>query len=212
MMYMKKWWMLIYLYIFETITQLQSKNRCICRFDNFLELWSLFLSKGMRQPDRCEIITHGELTVINKSLDFCSRWSQQLLRPYLWVLLIYSFIGYLAAYTFSRLKFPDFYRECAVFLVFFQSSGSDVTVVAFLIFPARTSNFNVDSLKGQAVTKQLRWKHCSLVWWFIVSYVVLTYKFFRLLNIFSRLEMDMINTAINALTCHRNTTQARPNP
>ncbi|XP_027053151.1 glycogen [starch] synthase-like isoform X2 [Pocillopora damicornis] len=36
-----------------------------------------------------------------------------------------------------------------------KSSGSDVTVVAFLIFPARTSNFNVDSLKGQAVTKQL---------------------------------------------------------
>ena len=107
---------------------------------------------------------------------------------------------------------PIFYCECAVFLVFFQSSGSDVTVVAFLIFPARTSNFNVDSLKGQAVTKQLRWKHCSLVWWFIVSYVVLTYKFFRLLNIFSRLEMDMINTAINALTCYRNTTQARPNP
>lgn len=108
MMYMKKWWMLIYLYIFETITQLQSKNRCICRFDNFLELWSLFLSKGMRQLDRCEIITHSDLTVINKSLDFCSRWSQQLLRPYLWVLLIYSFSGYLAAYTFSRLKFSDF--------------------------------------------------------------------------------------------------------
>ncbi|KAJ7360058.1 Glycogen [starch] synthase, liver [Desmophyllum pertusum] len=37
-----------------------------------------------------------------------------------------------------------------------KASGTDVTVVAFLIFPAKTSNFNVDSLKGQAVTKQLR--------------------------------------------------------
>ncbi|XP_062512847.1 glycogen [starch] synthase, muscle-like isoform X2 [Corticium candelabrum] len=35
-------------------------------------------------------------------------------------------------------------------------SGSETTVIAFLIFPATTSNFNVDSLKGQAVTKQLR--------------------------------------------------------
>lgn len=31
-----------------------------------------------------------------------------------------------------------------------------MTVVAFLIFPAKTNNFNVESLKGQAVTKQLR--------------------------------------------------------
>ena len=37
-----------------------------------------------------------------------------------------------------------------------QSSGSDVTVVAFLIFPTRTSNFNVESLRGQAIAKQLR--------------------------------------------------------
>eukprot|EP00118_Oscarella_pearsei_P019760 m.211752 g.211752 ORF g.211752 m.211752 type:complete len:676 (+) comp39760_c1_seq95:1745-3772(+) len=32
---------------------------------------------------------------------------------------------------------------------------SDMTVIAFLIFPAKTNSFNVDSLKGQAVTKQL---------------------------------------------------------
>lgn len=31
-----------------------------------------------------------------------------------------------------------------------------MTVVAFLIFPARTNNFNVDSLRGQAICKQLR--------------------------------------------------------
>lgn len=31
-----------------------------------------------------------------------------------------------------------------------------MTVVAFLIFPTRTNNFNVESLKGQAIAKQLR--------------------------------------------------------
>lgn len=34
--------------------------------------------------------------------------------------------------------------------------NSDITVVAFLIFPAPTNSFNVASLKGQAITKQLR--------------------------------------------------------
>jgi len=38
----------------------------------------------------------------------------------------------------------------------FQSANSDMTVVAFLIFPARTDNFNVESLRGHAVTKSLR--------------------------------------------------------
>ncbi|XP_023653653.2 glycogen [starch] synthase, muscle-like [Paramormyrops kingsleyae] len=33
--------------------------------------------------------------------------------------------------------------------------NSDVTVIAFFIMPARTNNFNVESLKGQAVRKQL---------------------------------------------------------
>ena len=31
-----------------------------------------------------------------------------------------------------------------------------MTVVAFLIFPAKTNNFNVESLRGQAIAKQLR--------------------------------------------------------
>lgn len=35
-------------------------------------------------------------------------------------------------------------------------SGSDKTVVAFLIFPAKTNNFNVETLRGQAVVKSLR--------------------------------------------------------
>ena len=34
--------------------------------------------------------------------------------------------------------------------------NSPVTVVAFIIMPAQTQNYNIESLKGQAVTKQLR--------------------------------------------------------
>lgn len=37
-----------------------------------------------------------------------------------------------------------------------KSHHPDVTVVAFLIFPTKTNNFNVESLRGHAVTKQLR--------------------------------------------------------
>ena len=31
-----------------------------------------------------------------------------------------------------------------------------MTVVTFIIMPAKTNNYNVDSLRGQAVVKQLR--------------------------------------------------------
>ncbi|KAM7536948.1 hypothetical protein Aperf_G00000066457 [Anoplocephala perfoliata] len=37
-----------------------------------------------------------------------------------------------------------------------QEQGSDITVVAFLIFPAATNSFNVDSFRAQAIVKQLR--------------------------------------------------------
>ncbi|WAR02953.1 GYS1-like protein [Mya arenaria] len=36
------------------------------------------------------------------------------------------------------------------------TAGSEMTVIAFLIFPARTNNFNIESLRGQAIAKQLR--------------------------------------------------------
>lgn len=39
---------------------------------------------------------------------------------------------------------------------YLQSANSEMTVMAFLIFPARTNNFNVESLRGQAIAKQLR--------------------------------------------------------
>jgi glycogen(starch) synthase len=37
-----------------------------------------------------------------------------------------------------------------------QASGSNVTIVAFIITPAQTHSYTIDSLKGQAVTKQLK--------------------------------------------------------
>lgn len=37
-----------------------------------------------------------------------------------------------------------------------QSSGSATTIVAFIITPAQTHSYTIDSLKGQAVTKQLK--------------------------------------------------------
>ena len=36
-----------------------------------------------------------------------------------------------------------------------QESKSETTVVAFIIMPAKTSNFNVEALRGQAVAKRL---------------------------------------------------------
>lgn len=40
--------------------------------------------------------------------------------------------------------------------------NSPMTVVAFIIMPAHTQNYNIDSLKGQAVTKQLRDVVCEV--------------------------------------------------
>jgi glycogen(starch) synthase len=36
-----------------------------------------------------------------------------------------------------------------------QEAKSETTVVAFVIMPAKTSNFNVEALRGQAVAKRL---------------------------------------------------------
>eukprot|EP00117_Sycon_ciliatum_P007028 scpid35121/ scgid10304/ Putative glycogen [starch] synthase len=59
-------------------------------------------------------------------------------------------------YEFTN-KGADLYLESLARLNhMLKASGSDVTVVAFLIFPTPTNNFNVESLRSQASTKQLR--------------------------------------------------------
>ncbi|KAH8978873.1 glycogen synthase [Lactarius hatsudake] len=46
----------------------------------------------------------------------------------------------------------DVYRPLSSCVIW----GSNVTVVAFIITPAQTHSYTIDSLKGQAVTKQLK--------------------------------------------------------
>jgi glycogen(starch) synthase len=67
---------------------------------------------------------------------------------------LYFFIS--GRYEFSN-KGADLYLESLARLNhYLKASNSDITVVAFLIFNAKTNSFNVDALKGQAITKQLR--------------------------------------------------------
>ncbi|XP_023325702.1 glycogen [starch] synthase isoform X2 [Eurytemora carolleeae] len=39
---------------------------------------------------------------------------------------------------------------------YLKSCGSDVTVIAFIIFPAKNTSFNVDALRGHAINKSLQ--------------------------------------------------------
>jgi glycogen(starch) synthase len=66
-------------------------------------------------------------------------------------------------YLFSAGRYEFSNKGCDMFIESLarlnhklKESGSDVTVVAFLIFPTKTSSFNVESLRGQAIAKQLR--------------------------------------------------------
>lgn len=67
---------------------------------------------------------------------------------------LYFFIA--GRYEFSNKGADLFLESLSRLNHYLKSSHSDMTVVAFLIFPTRTNSFNVDSLKGQAITKQLR--------------------------------------------------------
>jgi glycogen(starch) synthase len=56
-----------------------------------------------------------------------------------------------------RNKGVDMFIESLARLNFrLQKSGSNVTVVAFVIMPAATQSYTIEALKGQAVIKQLR--------------------------------------------------------
>ncbi|RUS84324.1 hypothetical protein EGW08_007918 [Elysia chlorotica] len=59
-------------------------------------------------------------------------------------------------YEYSNKGADMFIESLARLNYYLKSCNSDVTVVAFLIFPARTNNFNVESLRGQAIAKQLK--------------------------------------------------------
>ncbi|CAH1963531.1 unnamed protein product [Acanthoscelides obtectus] len=67
---------------------------------------------------------------------------------------LYFFIA--GRYEFINKGADIFIEALARLNHYLKSSHPDVTVVAFLIFPAKTNNFNVESLRGHAVTKSLR--------------------------------------------------------
>ncbi|XP_066964837.1 glycogen [starch] synthase isoform X4 [Macrobrachium rosenbergii] len=67
---------------------------------------------------------------------------------------LYFFIA--GRYEFGN-KGADLYIEALARLNhYMKASGTDKTVIAFMIFPAKTNNFNIESLRGQAITKSLR--------------------------------------------------------
>ncbi|XP_063545628.1 glycogen [starch] synthase [Cydia strobilella] len=67
---------------------------------------------------------------------------------------LYFFIA--GRYEFGNKGADVFIEALARLNHYLKAAGSDMTIVAFLIFPAKTNNFNVESLRGHAVTKALR--------------------------------------------------------
>jgi glycogen(starch) synthase len=67
---------------------------------------------------------------------------------------LYFFIA--GRYEFTNKGADIFIESLARLNHYLKSINSDVTVVTFLIFPAKTNNFNVESLRGHALTKSLR--------------------------------------------------------
>lgn len=67
---------------------------------------------------------------------------------------LYFFIA--GRYEYGNKGADIFIESLARLNHYLKATNSDTTIVAFLIFPAPTNNFNVESLRGHAVTKSLR--------------------------------------------------------
>ncbi|CAG2179198.1 unnamed protein product, partial [Oppiella nova] len=67
---------------------------------------------------------------------------------------LYFFIS--GRYEFGNKGVDIFIESLARLNHYLKVADSDMTVVAFFIFPAHTNSLNIDSLRGQAVAKQLR--------------------------------------------------------
>jgi len=59
-------------------------------------------------------------------------------------------------YEFTNKGADMFIESLARLNHMLQANNPEVTIVVFLIFPTKTSNFNVESLRGQAIAKNLR--------------------------------------------------------
>lgn len=66
-------------------------------------------------------------------------------------------------YEFGNKGADIFIEALARLNHYLKTSRPDLTVVAFLIFPARTNNFNVESLRGHAVSH----------YYFLISCIIL---------------------------------------
>lgn len=67
---------------------------------------------------------------------------------------LYFFIA--GRYEFGNKGADIFIESLARLNAALKQSNPETTVIAFLVFPAKTNNFNVESLRGHAVVKQLR--------------------------------------------------------
>jgi len=67
---------------------------------------------------------------------------------------LYFFIA--GRYEFGNKGADVFIEAMSRLNHYMKAASADKTVIVFIIFPARTNNFNVESLRGQAVTKSLR--------------------------------------------------------
>jgi len=59
-------------------------------------------------------------------------------------------------YEFGNKGADIFIESLARLNYYLKKSGSETTVVAFLIFPTKTNSFNVESLRGHAITKGMK--------------------------------------------------------
>lgn len=67
---------------------------------------------------------------------------------------LYFFIA--GRYEFGNKGADIFIESLARLNAMLKHSNPETTVIAFLVFPTKTNNFNVESLRGHAVVKQLR--------------------------------------------------------
>lgn len=72
------------------------------------------------------------------------------------------FVFIAGRYEFSNKGADVFLESLSRLNYLLKANRSDVTVVAFFIMPAKTNNFNVETLKGQAVRKQL-WDTANVI-------------------------------------------------
>ncbi|XP_057289340.1 glycogen [starch] synthase, muscle-like [Hydractinia symbiolongicarpus] len=119
-----------------------------------------------RRPD---IVTPNGLNVIKytalhefQNLHALSKGKiQEFIRGHFYGTLDFDLDKTLYFFTAGRYEFQNkgadmFLESLARLNYLLKASNSDVTVVAFLIFPAKTNSFNVEALQGQAHVKQLR--------------------------------------------------------